>query len=52
MLTSTRPYTPPSVRCPQVEEDLYALDFAYPFSIEVAFSIALASIDTKLCYTL
>jgi hypothetical protein len=35
----------------KVENDLYALDFAYPFSIHTAFSVALASLDTKLCYT-
>lgn len=34
----------------KIEDDLYALDFAYPMNIEVAFAIALASIDTKLCY--
>eukprot|EP00197_Chlamydomonas_leiostraca_P007276 CAMPEP_0202868270 /NCGR_PEP_ID=MMETSP1391-20130828/10614_1 /ASSEMBLY_ACC=CAM_ASM_000867 /TAXON_ID=1034604 /ORGANISM="Chlamydomonas leiostraca, Strain SAG 11-49" /LENGTH=428 /DNA_ID=CAMNT_0049548413 /DNA_START=313 /DNA_END=1599 /DNA_ORIENTATION=- len=36
----------------KMEEDTYTLDFAYPLSVEAAFSIALASIDTKLCYTL
>lgn len=33
-------------------DDVYALDFTYPFNIELAFSVALASIDTKLCYTI
>ena len=33
-------------------DDTYALDFAYPLSIHSAFAIALASIDTKLCYTM
>eukprot|EP00195_Chlamydomonas_chlamydogama_P011442 CAMPEP_0202901248 /NCGR_PEP_ID=MMETSP1392-20130828/14147_1 /ASSEMBLY_ACC=CAM_ASM_000868 /TAXON_ID=225041 /ORGANISM="Chlamydomonas chlamydogama, Strain SAG 11-48b" /LENGTH=473 /DNA_ID=CAMNT_0049587785 /DNA_START=24 /DNA_END=1445 /DNA_ORIENTATION=+ len=36
----------------KIEEDLYALDFAYPLNVETAFSIALASIDTKLCYAI
>lgn len=36
----------------KIEEDCYALDFTYPLTIEMAFSIALASLDTKLCYTL
>lgn len=36
----------------KAEDDVYALDFAYPLCIEHAFSIALASIDTKLCYTI
>ncbi len=35
----------------KISDDLYALDFAYPLSIHTAFAIALASIDTKLCYT-
>ncbi|GAX73981.1 hypothetical protein CEUSTIGMA_g1431.t1 [Chlamydomonas eustigma] len=36
----------------KIEEDLYALDFAYPMTVHSAFAIALASIDTKLCYTM
>ncbi|KAL6764994.1 tubby C-terminal-like domain-containing protein [Haematococcus lacustris] len=36
----------------KVEDDVYALDFAYPLNAEMAFAVALASIDTKLCYTL
>eukprot|EP00798_Chlamydomonas_sp_ICE-L_P021701 gene21701-28725_t len=36
----------------KIEEDLYALDFSYPFNMEVAFAIAIASIDTKLCYSI
>eukprot|EP00798_Chlamydomonas_sp_ICE-L_P001157 gene1157-3961_t len=36
----------------KIEDDLYALDFTYPFNTEIAFSIALASIDTKLCYSI
>lgn len=35
----------------KVEEDQYVLDFSYPLNVELAFAIALASIDTKLCYT-
>ncbi len=30
----------------------FALDFTYPLSIQKAFAIALASIDSKLCYAL
>ncbi len=36
----------------KMDEDVYALDFTYPFNVEVAFAVALASIDTKLCYTI
>ncbi len=36
----------------KIEDDLYALDFTYPMNVEVAFAVALASIDTKLCYSL
>ena len=35
----------------KMSDDTFALDFAYPLSIHTAFAIALASIDTKLCYT-
>mmetsp|Transcript_26748 Transcript_26748/g.72275 ORF Transcript_26748/g.72275 Transcript_26748/m.72275 type:complete len:536 (+) Transcript_26748:333-1940(+) len=33
-------------------EDLFALDFGYPFTIESAFALALATLDSKLVYTL
>ncbi|KAG1662641.1 hypothetical protein FOA52_009626 [Chlamydomonas sp. UWO 241] len=33
-------------------EDLFILDFAYPLSIKTAFAVALANVDTKLCYML
>jgi hypothetical protein len=36
----------------KMSDDVFALDFAYPLSIHSAFAIALASIDTKLCYTM
>eukprot|EP00798_Chlamydomonas_sp_ICE-L_P006328 gene6328-2952_t len=36
----------------KVDDNLFALDFAYPFSIESAFAIALSTIDTKLCFSL
>eukprot|EP00199_Chlamydomonas_sp_CCMP681_P000429 CAMPEP_0119106018 /NCGR_PEP_ID=MMETSP1180-20130426/3825_1 /TAXON_ID=3052 ORGANISM="Chlamydomonas cf sp, Strain CCMP681" /NCGR_SAMPLE_ID=MMETSP1180 /ASSEMBLY_ACC=CAM_ASM_000741 /LENGTH=479 /DNA_ID=CAMNT_0007091235 /DNA_START=42 /DNA_END=1481 /DNA_ORIENTATION=+ len=36
----------------KVEKETYALDFSYPLNAELAFAVALASIDTKLCYTL
>eukprot|EP00798_Chlamydomonas_sp_ICE-L_P006329 gene6329-2953_t len=36
----------------KVDDNLFALDFAYPFSIESAFAIALSTIDTKLCFCL
>ncbi len=36
----------------KMEEDVYALDFTYPFNVEAAFAVALASVDTKLCYTI
>lgn len=35
----------------KANSDTYIVDFTYPLSIELAFAIALASIDTKLCYT-
>ena len=35
----------------RADSDTYIVDFTYPLSIELAFAIALASIDTKLCYT-
>eukprot|EP00798_Chlamydomonas_sp_ICE-L_P006895 gene6895-30873_t len=35
----------------KIADDVYALDFQYPMNIHLAFSIALASIDTKLCYS-
>lgn len=33
----------------KIDSTTYALDFAYPMSIETAFAVALASLDTKLC---
>ena len=36
----------------KIDNDTYALDFAYPLNVVTAFSVALASIDTKLCYTI
>ncbi len=36
----------------KIANDTYALDFAFPLTIMNAFSIALACMDTKLCYTL
>ena len=35
----------------KMSSDTFALDFAYPLTVHTAFAIALASIDTKLCYT-
>lgn len=34
----------------KIKDEVYALDFAYPLCAQSAFAIALASIDSKLCY--
>lgn len=34
----------------KIRDDVFALDFAYPLSAVQAFALALASIDSKLCY--
>ena len=34
----------------KIRDDVFALDFAYPLSSVQAFALALASIDSKLCY--
>lgn len=36
----------------KIQDDVFALDFTYPFTVEHAFALALATIDTKLCYTI
>lgn len=36
----------------RVDSQHYALDFAYPMCLHSAFAVALASIDTKLCYSI
>ena len=36
----------------KIKEDIFALDFAYPLSALQAFGLALASIDSKLCYAM
>lgn len=34
----------------KIKEDVYALDFAFPLCAQGAFAIALASMDSKLCF--
>lgn len=36
----------------RIDSQHFALDFAYPLSLHSAFAVALASIDSKLCYTI
>lgn len=36
----------------RMDSQHYALDFAYPMSLHSAFAVALASIDSKLCYSI
>ncbi|MEW5313914.1 MAG: hypothetical protein WDW38_005446 [Sanguina aurantia] len=35
----------------KLRSGLYALDFTAPFSARVAFAVAMACIETRMCYT-
>ena len=43
---------PVALQFGKVSSDSFVLDFGFPFSLHTAFAVALASLDSKLCYAL